>query len=763
MGLENLKSIFTEGIKKMNNSDLSSMNSNFSVGDSSINQTNLSIMDTNINITPFSPPITIMGSLKTTTLDNIKNANITDIHDSLTKGRLSGDLSITDLPKIGAGGNVEIFNNFTSGNIADYQSMVYDPRISNGLVNISKNPYKGTRFTQMRLMGEAGSGIGGLFNTGGNINSLVHYSFAFRTINTPKGYGFSPDGSDIIKQGNLGTLSADASGGGYPTKQPLMTTYTSTRGFEPTLNKYFPSGNSDVNVERTIVKNEIPSFNNLTLGQGHTGTLSDTGLDLLSSPLAKKLSGTSWQDYYNANHTPKDDVGYHYSPFVDRDKLNIRDSNNVQSPDRGTEPYIINNIGDRKHNNSGRFRPFSRGKTDTTRLTRFIKSGAGISFFFAQNAFIFKKIPVIKKGGDLSRVSQRFGTIYNPLSTLAIQQFRFMGQSMNFKSDRKMFPSFFDYDTYGEQMAGDEVDFAGPSGSIMSFTSNNFYVAPVTKQQKEEVKKLTGAWSWVTGLAGGFFTNNDKLRNSHGDVLTMAPLVTHETDLAESTTVKRVPTLNDDGTLTPVTEQASTTKLDYENQGLPFYFKDLRDDTYVIFRAYIDSLTENISPSWKSQDYIGRSEPVYSYEQTERNLSFNLKLYAQNVSELEMIYTKMNRLTSMCYPQYYPDDDALVNSIAQIRQKSPLTRFRIGDIFGGSGGDSNMMLGFLKSITYTIPPEATWEIAKGKQVPKYVTAAINYQVMHETVPSYLTQFYGKQTQISDADGSRGGFAEAVPE
>ena len=37
-----------------------------------------------------------------------------------------------------------------------------------------------------------------------------------------------------------------------------------------------------------------------------------------------------------------------------------------------------------------------------------------------------------------------------------------------------------------------------------------------------------------------------------------------------------------------------------------------------------------------------------------------------------------------------------------------------------------------------------------------------YQVIHETVPSYLTQFYGKQTTISDQDGSRGGFAEAVP-
>ena len=90
--------------------------------------------------------------------------------------------------------------------------------------------------------------------------------------------------------------------------------------------------------------------------------------------------------------------------------------------------------------------------------------------------------------------------------------------------------------------------------------------------------------------------------------------------------------------------------------GMPFYFKDLRDNTYIFFRAYIEGLTENISPSYAPHNYIGRSEPVWTYERAEREISMTLKLVAQTPDELEMIYKKMDRLTSLCYPEYIDDD-----------------------------------------------------------------------------------------------------------
>ena len=82
------------------------------------------------------------------------------------------------------------------------------------------------------------------------------------------------------------------------------------------------------------------------------------------------------------------------------------------------------------------------------------------------------------------------------------------------------------------------------------------------------------------------------------------------------------------------------TDIESEKAGLPLYFKDLRDNTYVFFRGYLSGITENVSPSWAAENYIGRSEPVYIYERSERDINFSLKLFATTKDELPMIYKK---------------------------------------------------------------------------------------------------------------------------
>ena len=58
--------------------------------------------------------------------------------------------------------------------------------------------------------------------------------------------------------------------------------------------------------------------------------------------------------------------------------------------------------------------------------------------------------------------------------------------------------------------------------------------------------------------------------------------------------------------------------------------------------------------------------------------------------------------------------------------KPPLTKFRLGELFGSKG---NEMTGFIKSLSYTVPDTSPWEIQKGRRVPKYITADIGFQVI----------------------------------
>ena len=170
--------------------------------------------------------------------------------------------------------------------------------------------------------------------------------------------------------------------------------------------------------------------------------------------------------------------------------------------------------------------------------------------------------------------------------------------------------------------------------------------------------------------------------------------------------------------------------------GMPLYFQDLRDNSFILFRGYIDGITENLSPSWSSENYLGRSEPVYIYERSERIISFNLKLFAQTEDELDVLYTKKNKLTSLCYPEY-KNDEGIGKDFS--RMKPPLTKFRIGDLYGTDG---NELAGFIDSLSYTVEDASSWEIKHGKQVPKLMSVAITYKVIHLQPPSNATPFYG---------------------
>ena len=182
----------------------------------------------------------------------------------------------------------------------------------------------------------------------------------------------------------------------------------------------------------------------------------------------------------------------------------------------------------------------------------------------------------------------------------------------------------------------------------------------------------------------------------------------------------------------------------YENiessdNGYPLYFQDLRNKSFIIFRGYIEGLIENISPSWNAENYIGRSESVYTYTRAERDITFGLKLFAQSEDELGAIYSKLNQLTSLCYPLYHAPLNEKTSLTGKIRMKSPLTKFRLGELFGS---ENKELLGFIKSINYSYPDNSPWEFRKGQRVPKHVVANISYQVIHDSVPELGTEFYG---------------------
>jgi len=160
--------------------------------------------------------------------------------------------------------------------------------------------------------------------------------------------------------------------------------------------------------------------------------------------------------------------------------------------------------------------------------------------------------------------------------------------------------------------------------------------------------------------------------------------------------------------------------------------KDLRNNGFTYFRGFVTGITENVSPSFTPTNYIGRSEPVYMYERADRDISFNLKIHPANFIEQKLMYSKLEKLTSLAYPEYDLDD----NLDSQTRMKPPFTELYMAHI----GTRKKGQFGFIKSISYTVPGESDWDTLR--VLPRLFDINISYQILSKKPPHMKSNFYG---------------------
>ena len=416
----------------------------------------------------------------------------------------------------------------------------------------------------------------------------------------------------------------------------------------------------------------------------------------------------------------------------------------------GNEPYMIRDIGN--EDNPSSYFPLKTLMRDTSRISKFLGSNKGAQFVIDQN---------------LMGSFQQYRPYYDPGSTIINTALPSEGLGMiqkNYPRDFGITGQLIDLinnaNTYSEWL--DTRDTAPDSTSVID--AKNFS-ADMTHAEREIARKpiahqgadlLEGAAGKVaSSVMGALGIGGDEQKPIDAAGIKKGAGVTSKKNVNSSISGDRKPLGNngkgDIMTILPIeipngdinlpTDHARAAALTHH--GMPLYFKDLRDNAVIFFRAYVDGISDTISPSWESTNYVGRSEPVYTYTNAEREITFNLKLFANTKDELNMIYTKMNRLNSLCYPEYKSEvvfkngevdveETKKLGSDSRVMMKPPIVKFRLGELFGSA---ANEMVGFIKSLSHTFPDESPWEIQNGRRVPKYIQVAFGFQVIHSEVPS----------------------------
>ena len=136
---------------------------------------------------------------------------------------------------------------------------------------------------------------------------------------------------------------------------------------------------------------------------------------------------------------------------------------------------------------------------------------------------------------------------------------------------------------------------------------------------------------------------------------------------------------------------------------IPFFFKDLVNQTRIFFRATLQGISESNSAEWSEIRYLGRADKIYNYTGFDRSLSFNFKVYVNSVYELLSMYEKVNSLVNFTKPgkNIFIGNKPLVADASII--VPPYCKLTIGDLYR----DQPVIM---NSISVSVPDESPWEI-----------------------------------------------------
>jgi hypothetical protein len=180
-----------------------------------------------------------------------------------------------------------------------------------------------------------------------------------------------------------------------------------------------------------------------------------------------------------------------------------------------------------------------------------------------------------------------------------------------------------------------------------------------------------------------------------------------------------------------------------DSEGLiPFRFKDVLNDKFIVFDAILSGITDTITPEYSSERYIGRPESVYVYQGVQRAVSFTFDVYPMTRQEMPVIWEKLNYLVGLCYPNWVDSPYAgnQPEDISPITMVSPICELTIGDMYNNTPG-------YLSGVTMTVQDGTTWEFEENMKLPHYVQVAVEFVY----IGKYLPNAKGKHFELSWID------------
>ena len=161
---------------------------------------------------------------------------------------------------------------------------------------------------------------------------------------------------------------------------------------------------------------------------------------------------------------------------------------------------------------------------------------------------------------------------------------------------------------------------------------------------------------------------------------------------------------------------------------IPFKFKDVRNNSSMVFRAILSGITDTFSPEYSPERYVGRPDSVYVYQGTTREIGFTFDVYPKSDQELVFLWEKLNYLAGQTYPHWSDSDASGGRGMI-----SPFTELTIGQMYTDTPG-------YISALTYNVMDTGTYETVFAK-LPKYIQVNCTFVYIGKRLPSATQKHY----------------------
>jgi hypothetical protein len=101
-------------------------------------------------------------------------------------------------------------------------------------------------------------------------------------------------------------------------------------------------------------------------------------------------------------------------------------------------------------------------------------------------------------------------------------------------------------------------------------------------------------------------------------------------------------------------------------------FFHVPSESDVFFKAFITTFVESYQSDWNNETVFGRTDPIYTFKNTQRHITLGWKIPADTMGEAYHNLAKVQKLAQFLYPNY-----ADLGASGAVLSQSPLVRLKV--------------------------------------------------------------------------------------